>query len=228
MADDLLGGWHPESIERIAARAASMAHDKILPFGTRLEVALAAICDMLTETEWEAHRDGRTVEAPEVKALYAAVNRAIAHESYLYRRDHAYVSSLATDHEMGASRNWQAFWVGGTHPLDPVGEAVAEKVAIRQALRGLKFVYAQSVYALADAIRDGGDYHLAAARLGISDTTMHSRLSVARRFVRQHWVAPGETPRPNWGRDRGRNSTVTVMARRVYANREKRKAAAGE
>ena len=163
MADDLLGGWHPESIERIAARAASMAHDKILPFGTRLEVALGAICDMLTETEWEAHRDGRTVEAPEVKALYAAVNRAIAHESYLYRRDHAYVSSLATDHEMGASRNWQAFWVGGTHPLDPVGEAVAEKVAIRQALRGLAYVYAEAVFALADAIHDGGDYHTAAS-----------------------------------------------------------------
>jgi hypothetical protein len=226
---ELLAGWHPESIERIAARAASNAADKTLPWGERYDHALGGIIDYLCD--WESG------DPPPAADLFAAANRVIARESHIYRRDHAYISMAGeeqrqfgstgvTDAHNLAPGRFTAYWVSDTRHREELAERVVERVAVWQVIHGLKPEFAEALRTLADVAATGGTYHEAAARLGIGDSLMEYRLTVARRECRQLWLADDETARPKYGRDRGPNNHVSVTARHIYARRAAKRQAA--
>lgn len=220
--DELLAGWHPESIERIAARAANTTRDKTLPFGERYDHALGGIIDYLCD--WEL------ADPPPAADLFGAADRAITYESYIYRRDHGYITAPGehqrqfgptghTDGFNAAPARFAAYWLSERSNQDWLAESICERIGVRQMLSALKREYAEALRTLAEVSADGGTYHQAAARLGVSDPVMEMRLTVGRRECRRLWLADDETPRPKYGRDRGPNSNVSVTARHIYARR---------
>jgi hypothetical protein len=218
MADDeLLAGFSAESLERMAAYSANRARSKLLLYSDRREIALGAMIDYLL--------DWTIADPPPAAGLFKAADDAITYATSDYRRDHGYISSGPSDHSMLAPRGFATFWITPPAPADALGEAVTERIAVWQVLRALPYRQAKAIFALADAIRDDGDYHLAASRLGYADASMRTILKFARREIRQLWLADDETPRGQWGRDRGHNNTARGRSRAVRALRSRRGAA---
>jgi DNA-directed RNA polymerase specialized sigma24 family protein len=212
--DELFGGWSDESIQRLAGYAARVTHNKTLMHGTRREIAIGAMVDFLCE--WVLAEP-----APALDLLKAA-HGAIDYESYHYRRDHGYISGTSSDVNT-ATWGFQTFWIKPPATVDAMAEGVAERIGIWQALEALPPWQRKAVRALADAIGDGSDYHAAAARLGLSETSMKTRLYLARRTIRQLWLADDEHPRGKWGYERGPNKSTKSIVARTLRTRKGRK-----
>jgi hypothetical protein len=161
-----------ESMERIAMHTARVHYSSPRPgwgLMERYDAALDALVEFVTENGWPAN------DKPLFNAAGNGINKA----------DRERVKHIAH----------RAFWVEPPGADDAIAEAVTDKIGIRQLCWAFTESEWQAVWALAEAIRRGGDYRAAAASLGLRDAVFQQRLYMARKRAFRLWVAPGETPR---------------------------------
>ena len=137
----------------------------------KYDAALDALVEFMAERGWPDGEDFK----PMMAFAGAAVNRAY-HES---------VRHLAH----------AGFWTRPPGNEDSLAEKITDRIGISQLTWAFTESEWQAVWALAEAIRRGGDKRTAAASLGLGDGAFTQRLYMARKRAYQLWVAPGETPR---------------------------------
>ncbi|HWD76723.1 MAG TPA: hypothetical protein VG371_16425 [Solirubrobacteraceae bacterium] len=174
MSDDPLDAARWESMERMSGYIARTHPAPARPdFGylDKYEAALDALVEYMAERGWPDGQDFK----PMMAFAGAAVNRAY-HES---------VKHLAH----------ASFWARPPANEDSLGEKITDRIGVHQLCHAFTESEWQAVWALAEAIRRGGDYRDAAASIGLGDAAFTQRLYLARKRAFQLWVAPGETPR---------------------------------
>jgi DNA-directed RNA polymerase specialized sigma24 family protein len=124
--------------------------------------------------------------------------------------------------------HFERYWAWASYPAPSPEPAIVEQTALHQILAALTARQREAVAALALA----GDYHAAAAMLGVEPQTFRSLLGRARKDFLALWHE-GEAPSRPWGCDRRvlrrETSDPKVLAERARyaaARRAARKAAA--
>lgn len=160
------GRW--QSMERIAGHvAATHPSEGLLTPADRYDTCLDAIVEHVYRHGWPA--------GP-LKPLFLAASAGLS------RAQRESTRHLARGD----------YWVTPPGSADAIGEAVTDKIAARQILGIFTPPQRAAVQALAAVMAGDGDWRAAAARLGISDAAMASRLSDARHRAVHAWVAPGD------------------------------------
>jgi hypothetical protein len=197
-----LGDSWWESANRIAIHcAATHPAPRYLTHAERIDAALDALIQHVHENGWPA---------TELKPLFLAASNGIEHATY--------------EHTKHIGRG--NYWVEPPGIIDPIAEAVTDKIGVRQVCYLFTLAELEAVEALAEVLKRGGTYKDAAALIGKTPSTVSSLLATARAKARQHWVAPGEHVPPGaYSTDRGGDAREWRKARR-YKNRKRIRQAA--
>lgn len=105
------------------------------------------------------------------------------------------VNSVKRDmHEVDKHLRHWSYWHTPPAPVDALADAVAERIGVQQLCWAFSPGEWEVVSALAAAIGKGGDYHQAAASLGLSDAAFKAALYRTRKRAFQLWIPPDEHP----------------------------------